>query len=139
MSLTNPNTFDKAWGILKMKPVYIGLGLLVLLGAVLFTIKKVSDWNFSRGVKHDKQAIANQVAEIANTQAEIANLSVKKAEQVANVAKDTQALLDAANASQQARNATNGALSNLAAAVNANRSVDVSAIDIQRKLDELNQ
>ncbi len=91
-----------------------------------------------RGVKKDKAAIQNQLKEISNTEGDIANLQQKKAQQVTNVAVDTQAYLDAQNASEQARIATNGAIANMKAAANANRSVDVSAIDIQRKLDELN-
>jgi hypothetical protein len=115
------------------------IGLVVLLGLIAWAGSSISNWNFNRGVKKDKAAIAVQVQEISNTQAEISNLNAKKAQQVANVAADTQALVDASNASEQARAATNQALANMNAAISANRSVDVSGIDLQRKLEDLDK
>ena len=142
MSLESPTKIERlvAW-IGKASPrrrmlVYTVLGL-VLIVAVLFGVQKCSDWRFDRGVRKDKQKIANTLGEIANIKSEQANLALQEAEKRGELKKDMEDLANKTFGRDEAKQAANAALANFNAALASNSNVDRTSDDILKKLEEL--
>lgn len=124
VSLDNPTTFEKAlaWfktpGKLKLVLVLAAIGGLVAL--VLFTVDYCGSWSTNRENEKRKANINAGMANIANKQSTIANLETEVAIEKERVRQETETHLTTVNATEQVKAETNAALSNLAAAKNAN-------------------
>ena len=93
---------------------------IVALGAVLFAFDRFTDWRVDRDVERRKSNINAVVGNIQRIETGIANLNERLAaeKEAANI--ETQGYLDKVNASRDAREVTNAALSNLANAKGVN-------------------
>lgn len=121
----------------KYKIWIIGIALLLVLAVIASFFSGVGDWWFNRGVKKDKQVIANHIQNAANIQKEIANLELQKAAEVEGAKMEANRLAEDQNATNAQREITNRQIENINKAINANRG-NVNADDIQKLLDQLN-
>jgi len=62
--MTNPTMFE------KYRYWFIGGGIVVLIGIVLFSFQFCDNWSFNRGVEKDKQAVEQKKAEITPLEAQ---------------------------------------------------------------------
>jgi len=115
--------------------VYCVIGLVVL-GAVLFAFDRFTDWRVDRDTERRKANINAHLANAQTIEKGIANLNERLAaeKEAANI--ETQGYLDKVNASRDAREATNAALSNLANAKGVN-TANSSAADLEKALENL--
>jgi hypothetical protein len=116
----------------------IGLALLLLFVAGYLT-QCGGNWMFWRGVKKDKQAIANQMQQADAVRSEIGNLQNVNAQIQTNINADTQALANQVYGREEIKAQTDQALANYQKAVNANSNVDKAAEDLNRVLEKLDQ
>ena len=121
------------------KAIGVSIGLMFLIGAVLFGIDRCSAWNSNRKIEKARQAVNAALSNLANAQTNLAVDKAEEARRVEDVKIATNQLIEASNATDRARAETNQALSNLASAVNANLPVNTTSEDIQRRLDELDK
>lgn len=140
MTLENPSKIERLIDWLKMpgklKLVAVGIGIIVVIGFVLFTVDRCGTWIDNRDIAKQKAAINAKVANIEAKEAVIANLATEIAIEKQQVKDDTAVLLDNINATNEARVLTNQALANLDAARNAN-TTNSSLKDFQKALDEV--
>lgn len=108
-------------------------GLLLL--AYLFA--SVDSCRFQSRQDKLKADVNSAVKEIGNINSQIANLNERKAEVKEGIKRDTEELVQSIEGHEEAKKATNAALANYNAAVNANSNVDRSAQDILDALEKL--
>ena len=130
---------EKVIGILKMKPVYIGIGLLVLLIVVWGAFTGIQ--NVRRDRKTDKlKANVNQaLTEAVNVKQQISNLEQKQIEANANVNATVKEYQQEVFGHEQDKVVTNQALANFNKAMTANSNVSATAEDVLKALDKLDQ
>lgn len=112
---------------------------IVLIGAALYMTDCGSTWSFNRGVKKDKEAIANKVDEIKTIESQISELEQQKAEKTGELERDVEEYQRNVFGRDEAKAETNRALANFNAAVNSNSNVDRTAEDLKRILEKLDQ
>lgn len=133
MSLIDPGFIARHW-----PKFMIGLAALLVLGFVLWLFDVGGRIWGDRQLSKDKQQIANTAKEIANLTTEIANLEQQRAEKRGELNRDMETLANNTFGLEEAKKATNAALANFNAAVNANSSdVDRTADDLERVLRQL--
>ncbi len=111
----------------------------MLIGAVLFTFDKCSTWNSNRKIENARKDVSAALSNLANAQANLTTDRIEEARRVEDVKVATNTLLEAQNASEEARTQTNATLANLSNAINANRPVGTTAEDLERRLNELDK
>lgn len=139
MPLDNPKPWD-FWTTFKYKKqlLYAVIGLALLAG-VLFGIQQTRSWWGTRKIDKLKANVNSTMGDLKNAQANIAKDKQDEAVQLDRVKSATNAVIEATNSTNAAKTETNRALGNLANAVNANHQVDVTAEDLHKRLQELDQ
>jgi chromosome segregation ATPase len=136
--MIRPNWSGIWESVVAYKTVFIAIGLLVVLALVAAYISYCgSNWSFNRGIRKEKEAIANKTAEIANKTTRIDELKQERDQDVGELKVLTNNLANANVADENARAEVNRAVANLAKAVNANSNVNATVEDVNRKLDQL--
>lgn len=129
--------WENIWiSVKKYRIVFIAIGLLILIGFFLWLFSTIDTWWFWRGVKKDKQVIANHIQNVANLQKEISNLEAHKAAEMERARLEAERLLADQNATNAQRANTNAALEKMNEAINTNRG-NVNAADIDKLLEQL--
>lgn len=124
MSLIDPTFIEKHW-----RKIAVGVGLLVLIGLVLFGADKCSDYRFRSKQEKLKANVNTALANVAETQKVIANLKERQAVEVEAVNRATKEYLDAANVTDATKQDTNKALANMANAAKSNGNVTVKELE----------
>ncbi len=137
MSLTEPNIIDKIRPHWKL--IGIALGLLFVLGLVLWLFATYDSWSFNRGQRKTKDKIVNTAQEIANIQTQIGELEKAKAEKHGELQRDMEQLQRDIYGREEAKQTTNAALANFNRAVASNSNVNRTAEDLERILRELDK
>lgn len=115
---------------------YIPAGLL-LIGAILFGMDKCSDYRFERGLKKEKEKIANTIGEISNIKEQQANLALQEAEKRGELVRDQETLANKVYGQDEAKKEVNAALANYNKALAANSNTNATAKDIEDALKRL--
>ena len=118
------------------KAIGIAVGLLAVLGFVLFAFDRCGSYFDNRDIEKRKAKIANTVAQIETKEAVIANLQTEIAVEKEQAKRDTLELLENVNATNEAKAETDKALANLDAARNAN-TTNSSLKELTDALDKL--
>lgn len=139
MTLEQPNLIERVlkWPYLKL--TLTGVGLLAVIGGTLFVIDRCGSYRDRRDIDIKKEAIVNKAQEIANIQTTIANLSEQKAEKQGELKRDVEQLQKDVYGREDTKAETNAALANFNRAVNSNSNANVTAEDLKRILERLNQ
>ena len=127
------------WGFIVANKKVIGwlvIGLIFILGS-LFLADRYSTWKGNRDVNRLRANVNLASQELRQAQDSLAKDRVLESSAVARVAEATNVYLEAVNASTEARRATNEAIKNLRVTVNANIRSDVQAMDLERRINEI--
>lgn len=137
MSLTDPTIIDrlKAWPYWKVTAV--GVGLLILIGFVAFTVDRCGKSRDQKDTDEKKAAINANVAEIGNITNQITNLEVRREGLKEGVNRDMQDLQKDIYGREEAKREANQALANFQRAIDSNSNVNRSAEDLERVLRNL--
>lgn len=122
---------------LVWKAIGVSVGLLIVLGAALFTMQQCGTWRGQRSVAKDKAKIANTISEISNIQTQIANLEQQKAEKTGELKVHAEELANSIYGREEAKIQTGAAIANYQAAVNAKLPTDATAQQIEDALNKL--
>lgn len=117
---------------------YLVGGLLLIL-LVLFGAQKCGEWRTDRGLKKEKEKIANTVAEISNVDSQIDALKEKKAELQGELNRDVEDMQNKVFGLEETKKEVNAAKANYNAALAANANVDVTKEDLLKVLEKLNE
>lgn len=137
MSLAEPSLFDKIVAMFKIRAVYIGAALILLLVFVWFGITKCSEWGARREIDQMKANVNIALQDLTNAQSNLHVDQTDVAVKEDRLKEATNQLLDAANATDVSRIEANKALANFISSHNANLPSGTTADDLQRKLDSL--
>jgi len=144
MSLDNPTRFEKVLNTYSAWPVWVRVGIplvavLVLIGGGLFACDKIGGHITDRGIRKDKEKIANTVAEISNVKGQISELQQKEAELRVELNRDVETLQNNVYGHETAKGETNKALANYNAAVRSNSNVNATAEDLLKVLEKIKE
>ena len=143
MSLDNPTTFEKVIAYIKgFLPIKIWLilgGLVIVLLFAWWGLTRVYDWYGTRQIDKLKANVNAATEELKQAQANVQQDKVDEAVKLEQVKAATNQYVEAVNATDAAKAETNRALTNLSNAVNANHPVNITADDLQKRLDELDK
>lgn len=137
MTLENPNILERLRPHWKIIATIVGL--IVVLGVVLFTIDRCSTNRDIKRTEEKKEAIKDATNQIANVSNQITQLEIEREGLRANVNRDMQQLQKDVFGREEAKREANQALANFMNAVNANTNVDRTAEDLERILRELDK
>jgi hypothetical protein len=112
-------------------------GAIVLLALILFASSRISNYWTDRGIRKDKEKIANTVAEISNVKGQISELQQKEAELRGELGRDVETLQNNVYGHETAKGETNKALANYNAAVRSNSNVNATAEDLLKALERI--
>lgn len=112
------------------------VGLLVLLGLVLYVAFYVDSCRFKSGIEKKQENVNAKLSNIANREQTIANLDIQQAVEKEQLREATEELLDAKGATDEARVETNRALANLQNA-KTTKATNTSVADLEEKLKGL--
>lgn len=141
MSLENPSwaeIFVDWFRADRTHRIYVWLVVgIIAIGGTLFALDRVSGYKRDRDIKNARIAVNSAAQDLKDAQS-------KAIPDQIDVVVKTEKMKEAVNAAVLAVNSTdaqkvevNRASQNLANAVAANRPVDVTAADIEKRLDEL--
>ena len=139
MSLENPTTFEKAIGILKMKPVYIGLALLVALLLGWWALTTYQNHESRKAIDNARANVSIALQKISNAQANMSNDRADEAAHIQEFHDAVNTYTNAVNATNEQKWAVNQAIAGVDKAVNANVPVGTTAEDVHRMLDDLDK
>lgn len=125
------------WFSAYKKPLLIVVLLLIALGGTLFLLDRISGWWSGRKIDQIKANVNVATQELKDIQANVAKEKQAEAAALERVKIETNSYLEAVNASNDARTQTNQAIQNMQSAMNANRPVNITADELDRKLREL--
>lgn len=132
MNILPPYT-PKVW-----KTLAIAVGLLIVIGLVLFTVQQCGNWREQREIDKARANVNAALSNLSNAQANKvqAEKDLAIAEQIAKDA--AQDVVKASEASEEAKKVTNQALANITVAQGVNtQNTNVQTLkDILDKLDE---
>jgi hypothetical protein len=117
--------------------IIIGLVGLLLLGWWLITAGE--SWYNTRQIDKLKANVNTALKAVNAAQANVQQDKIDEAVKLEEVKAATNQYVEAVNATDAARTETNRALTNLSSAVNANHPVNITADDLQKRLDELDK
>jgi seryl-tRNA synthetase len=117
--------------------IIIGLVGLLLLGWWLITAGE--SWYSTRQIDKLKANVNTALKAVNAAQANVQQDKIDEAVKLEEVKAATNQYVEAVNATDTARAETNRALTNLSNAVNANHPVNITADDLQKRLDELDK
>jgi hypothetical protein len=138
MSLENPTFLEKATAIAFSKTGLLILGLIiVLVGSALYITDCGSNYFFNRGVKKDKEAIANNLDKATEAKANIAENEKVLVGVNTNINAHTEDLLKQVYGREEIKVQVNQAIANYQIAVSTNTNVDRTAEDLKRKIQEI--
>lgn len=115
------------------------LGLLVLLGAVLFGIHSCGTYLDNRGVSKARANVNAALQQVNAQKAVIANDRVDEAVAIDHVKQAANDVITASNATDQAKAEANAAVANYVQAKQANVPTGTTEADLQRKLEALDR
>lgn len=121
------------------KAIGVAVGLLMLIGALLFAAKSCDNWRDERAIDKARKQVNAALANLANAQANLQADKLEEAKRIEDVKHATNQVLQATNATDAAKTQTNAALANLGNAVNANIPIGTTADDLNRRLEELDK
>ena len=147
MSLTSPTILDRfidslkrtvaaAKGFTQWRIVILGVALLIVFGAVLFTYDSCGTYYANRGNEKLKANINAALSNIAEKEQTVANLKTEIAVEKEGVKIETETLLKDTFTTDEKRVATNQALQALANAQNS-VAVNSSVANLEKLLREL--
>lgn len=144
MSLDNPTKIERLVAKFTSFPMAVRAGIvlgIVLLGVLLllWLAQWFGGWRTERGLKKDREKIANTVAEISNVNAQIGELNQKKAELQGELNRDVEDMKGKVFGLDETKKEVNAAQANFNAALKANSNIDVTAQDFIKKLEELDK
>lgn len=119
------------------RAILVSAGLLFVIGAVFLFSDRCSTFNFNRGLKKEKEKIANTIGEISNIKEQQANLALQEAEKRGELARDQETLANAVYGQDEAKKEVNAALANYNKALAANSNTNATAKDIEDALKRL--
>lgn len=141
MSLDAPTKLEQlidAWKMFQYKRTLIGAILgLILFGAVLYAVDRISAWRNGREENRLRTNVNLAVNNLQDAQRQLERDRQALPQYVENVNKAVNTLMAAKSASDRAMTETNESLKRLANVVANNTSVDVTVIDLQKKLQEI--
>ena len=123
---------EKAW-----KAVGIGIGLLVLLGVVLFGISKCDNWRTQRAIDKAKANFNGAMANVNAAKDTVANDKVNEAVAVNAVAAAAKDVIAASDATDAKKAEAAKAVADYENAKNANLPTGITEADLRRRLDAL--
>lgn len=130
--------YSAIWASLTSRTGLIVIGLvIVLVGSVLWMTDCGSGYLFNRGVRKDKEAIANNLDKAKEVKANIAADEKVLNEVNVNINADTQELLKQVYGREEIKAQVNQAIANYQEAVRSNANIDRTAEDLKRKIQEL--
>ena len=141
MSLDNPSRLDLFLRGFRDNPnrriyLYCGVGLLTIL-AVLFALDRFGGYKRDRDIKNARIAVNGAAKDLKDAQNAVVVDQVDVAVKTIRMQEAVNAAVLAVETTETQKLEVNRAAQNLANAVAANRPVDVSAADIEKKLDAL--
>lgn len=141
MSLENPTILDKTINWLKASAnrriiIYVVAALFVI-GLVLFAFDRCGNWKNNRQIEKLRTNVSLATNELKQVQSNIANAKQDEAVKLQAVNIAVNDYTAKSNATDAAKAATNQAIVNMQSAVNANKSVDVTASDLENQLKEI--
>lgn len=126
MSLTDPSIVEK---LKPYKFVIVGVALLLLIGAVAFTIDRCGSWSFSRDIDRKKANVNTAIDKIKAINANIAAEQKALNEAITSVAVAKDDYLEAVNATDGTREAVNQSIERMKQAANSNRNVNAADVE----------
>ena len=115
------------------------IGLVIVLLFAWWGLTRVYDWYAVRQIDKLKANVNAATEELKQAQANVQQDKVDEAVKLEQVKAATNQYVEAVNATDAAKAETNRALTNLSNAVNANHPVNITADDLQKRLDELDK
>ena len=115
------------------------IGLVIVLLFAWWGLTKAYDWYGTRQIDKLKANVNAATEELKQAQANVQQDKVDEAVKLEQVKAATNQYVEAVNATDAAKAETNRALTNLSNAVNANHPVNITADDLQKRLDELDK
>ena len=115
------------------------IGLVIVLLFAWWGLTRVYDWYGTRQIDKLKANVNAATEELKQAQANVQQDKVDEAVKLEQVKAATNQYVEAVNATDAAKAETNRALTNLSNAVNANHPVNITADDLQKRLDELDK
>jgi hypothetical protein len=119
--------------------VTIVVGLIAVLLLSWYILTKGEAWYGNRQIDKARANVAIATQDLQKAQANVNQDNVDVAVKLENVKLATNQYVEAVNATDAAKAETNRALTNLSNAVNNNHPVGITADDLQKRLDELDQ
>lgn len=133
MSLESPTRLEKAIEAVKgfshWRILGVCVGLLILLGLVLFTADRCGTWSTNRKNEQIKTNVNTALANIAEREKTIANLKQQQAVETEAVKRETVEYMEAANYTDETKRDINRALGNLANAAKSNGNISVRELE----------
>ena len=115
------------------------IGLVIVLLFAWWGLTRVYDWYGTRQIDKLKANVNAATEELKQAQANVQQDKIDEAVKLEQVKAATNQYVEAVNATDAAKAETNRALTNLSNAVNANHPVNITADDLQKRLDELDK
>ena len=115
------------------------IGLVIVLLFAWWGLTRVYDWYGTRQIDKLKANVNAATEELKRAQANVQQDKIDEAVKLEQVKAATNQYVEAVNATDAAKAETNRALTNLSNAVNANHPVNITADDLQKRLDELDK
>lgn len=137
MSLVSPNIWERQTPVIRA--IVVGIALIVVVGGVLLLADKCGTYKSNKAINAAKGNIANTVNEISNVKVQIGNLEQKKAELDGRLQRDAETLANNVFGQDETKKVVNQALANYNAALKANSSVNVTAEDLKRIVNQVNE
>ena len=115
------------------------IGLVIVLLFAWWGLTRVYDWYGTRQIDKLKANVNAATEELKQAQANVQQDKIDEAVKLEQVKAATNQYVEAVNATDAAKAETNRALTNLSNAVNANHPVNITADDLQKRLEELDR
>ena len=115
------------------------IGLVIVLLFAWWGLTRVYDWYGTRQIDKLKANVNAATEELKQAQANVQQDKVDEAVKLEQVKAATNQYVEAVNATDAAKAETNRALTNLSNAVNNQHPVNITADDLQKRLDELDK
>ena len=125
MSLTDP-WYDK---LKPYKFAIVGVALLLLIGAVAFTVDRCGVWSFTRDIDKKKANVNTAIDQLKAINANIAAEQKALNEAITNVAIAKDDYLEAVNTTDGTREAVNASIERMKKAANTNRTVNAADVE----------
>ena len=115
------------------------IGLVIVLLFAWWGLTRVYDWYGTRQIDKLKANVNAATEELKQAQANVQQYKIDEAVKLEQVKAATNQYVEAVNATDAAKAETNRELTNLSNAVNANHPVNITADDLQKRLEELDR